>query len=59
MFVIIVIINGIIYVGFENDEINEFVKLKDVIKISKRDFGYVLVNKKNGGIIVFGIVLVV
>lgn len=54
----IAIINGIIHVGLENDEINELAKLKDVIKTSKRDFGYVLANKKNGGTTVSGTVLV-
>ncbi|MCE6056026.1 pseudouridine-5'-phosphate glycosidase [Mycoplasmopsis agalactiae] len=54
----IAIINGIIHVGLENDEINELAKLKDVIKTSKRDFGYVLANKKNGGTTVSGTILV-
>ncbi|MCE6078619.1 pseudouridine-5'-phosphate glycosidase [Mycoplasmopsis agalactiae] len=54
----IAIINGIIHVGLENDEINELAKLKYVIKTSKRDFGYVLANKKNGGTTVSGTVLV-
>ncbi|MCE6114261.1 pseudouridine-5'-phosphate glycosidase [Mycoplasmopsis agalactiae] len=54
----IAIINGIIHVGLENDEINELAKLKDAIKTSKRDFGYVLANKKNGGTTVSGTVLV-
>ncbi|EIN14851.1 Hypothetical protein Yei N [Mycoplasmopsis agalactiae 14628] len=54
----IAIINGVIHVGLENDEINELAKLKDAIKTSKRDFGYVLANKKNGGTTVSGTVLV-
>ncbi|WP_429993971.1 pseudouridine-5'-phosphate glycosidase, partial [Mycoplasmopsis bovis] len=43
----IAIINGVIHVGLETHQIEELGKLKDVIKTRKRDFGYVLANKKN------------
>ncbi|UOE63651.1 pseudouridine-5'-phosphate glycosidase [Mycoplasmopsis bovis] len=54
----IAIINGVIHVGLETHQIEELGKLKDVIKTSKRDFGYVLANKKNGGTTVSGTILV-
>ncbi|TKA58892.1 hypothetical protein MBOVa_7040 [Mycoplasmopsis bovis 8790] len=54
----IAIINGVIHVGLENHQIEELAKLKNVIKTSKRDFGYVLANKKNGGTTVSGTILV-
>ncbi|WHO14634.1 pseudouridine-5'-phosphate glycosidase [Mycoplasmopsis bovis] len=54
----IAIINGVIHVGLETHQIEELGKLKDVIKTSKRDFGYVLANKKNGGTTASGTILV-
>lgn len=54
----IAVINGVIHVGLETHQIEELGKLKDVIKTSKRDFGYVLANKKNGGTTVSGTILV-
>ncbi len=54
----IAIINGVIHVGLETHQIEELGKLKDVIKTSKRDFGYVLANKKNGSTTVSGTILV-
>ncbi|KNG79022.1 pseudouridine-5'-phosphate glycosidase [Mycoplasma sp. HU2014] len=54
----IAIINGVIHVGLEQEQIEQLAQLKDVIKTSKRDFGYVLANKKSGGTTVSGTILV-
>lgn len=44
----IAIIKGIIKVGLTEDEIEYLAHAKHVIKVSKRDFGYVLSQKKDG-----------
>lgn len=53
----IAIINGIIKIGLSEDEIEYLAKAKDVIKVSKRDFGYVLSQKKDGATTVSGTML--
>ncbi|MFA6377562.1 MAG: pseudouridine-5'-phosphate glycosidase [Acholeplasmataceae bacterium] len=44
----IAIIKGVIKVGLSEDEIEYLAHAKRVIKVSKRDFGYVLSQKKDG-----------
>lgn len=44
----IAIIKGVIKVGLSEDEIEYLAHAKHVIKVSKRDFGYVLSQKKDG-----------
>ena len=44
----IAIIKGVIKVGLTEDEIEYLAHAKHVIKVSKRDFGYVLSQKKDG-----------
>jgi pseudouridylate synthase len=44
----IAIIDGVITIGLSHDEIEYLAKAKDVIKVSKRDFGYVVSQKKTG-----------
>ena len=50
----IAIIEGVIKIGLETEEIEYLAKAKDVIKVSKRDFGYVLSQKKDGATTVSG-----
>jgi pseudouridylate synthase len=44
----IAIIDGIITIGLTEDEIIKLATSNDVIKVSKRDFGYVMSQKKMG-----------
>lgn len=53
----IAIIKGIIKVGLTEDEIEYLAHAKHVIKVSKRDFGYVLSQKKDGATTVSGTML--
>ncbi len=53
----IAIIHGIIKIGLTDDEIEYLGKAKDVIKVSKRDFGYVLSQKRDGATTVSGTML--
>jgi pseudouridine-5'-phosphate glycosidase len=54
----IAIIDGIIKVGLQKDEIEQLAKAKNVIKVSKRDFGYVLSKKLTGATTVSGTSLI-
>ncbi len=42
------IINGIIKIGLTDEELEYFASAKDVMKVSRRDFPYVVSMKKNG-----------
>jgi pseudouridylate synthase len=44
----IAILDGVIKVGLSDEEIELLAKAKDVVKVSKRDFGYVCSQKKMG-----------
>lgn len=50
----IAIIQGVIHVGLDQAEIEYLAQAKDVIKVSKRDFGYVLSQKRDGATTVSG-----
>ncbi len=50
----IAIIEGVIKVGLSNDEIEYLAKAKEVYKVGKRDFGYVISQKKTGATTVSG-----
>ena len=50
----IAIIDGVIKVGLSKDEIEYLAKAKDVYKVGKRDFGYVISQKKTGATTVSG-----
>lgn len=52
------IIDGVIKVGLEDDDLERLAKDKDVYKVSKRDFGYVLSKNKTGATTVSGTMLV-
>lgn len=54
----IAIIDGIIKVGLTEDEIKYLAQKKDVLKVSKRDFGYCVSQKKTGATTVSGTMLV-
>jgi pseudouridine-5'-phosphate glycosidase len=54
----IAIIDGMIKVGLSHDEITYLAQAKDVCKVSKRDFGYVLSQKKTGATTVSGTALI-
>lgn len=54
----IAILNGKIKVGLTDDEIEMLATAKDVYKVGKRDFAYVLSQKKNGATTVSGTSLV-
>lgn len=53
----IAIINGVIKIGLTDHEIEYLANAKDVIKVSKRDFGYVLSQKRDGATTVSGTML--
>ncbi|MDA0871352.1 MAG: pseudouridine-5'-phosphate glycosidase [Firmicutes bacterium] len=53
----IAIINGEIKVGLDEHDL-EILAKEDVVKVSKRDFGYVISQKKHGGTTVSGTILV-
>ncbi|MEF3692984.1 MAG: pseudouridine-5'-phosphate glycosidase [Acholeplasmataceae bacterium] len=53
----IAIIHGVIKIGLTDDEIEYLAQAKDVIKVSKRDFGYVLSQKRDGATTVSGTML--
>lgn len=53
----IAVIKGKIKIGLTEDEIEYLAQAKDVIKVSKRDFGYVLSQKKDGATTVSGTML--
>jgi len=54
----IAILNGIIKVGLTKDEIEFLAKEKDVLKVSKRDFGFVISQKRTGATTVSATMLV-
>jgi pseudouridine-5'-phosphate glycosidase len=54
----IAIIDGIIKVGLTEEEIKYLAQKKDVLKVSKRDFGYCVSQKKTGATTVSGTMLV-
>ncbi|MCF7931184.1 MAG: pseudouridine-5'-phosphate glycosidase [Acholeplasmataceae bacterium] len=54
----IAILNGQIKVGLTRDELQELAQSKDVLKVSKRDFGYVLSQKKTGATTVSATMLI-
>ncbi len=54
----IAIINGIIKIGLTHDEIEYLAKAKDVLKVSKRDFGYTLSKKRTGATTVSATMLI-
>ncbi len=54
----IAILNGQIKVGLTHDELLELAQSKDVLKVSKRDFGYTLANKKTGATTVSATMLI-
>lgn len=54
----IAIINGVIHVGLTDEELNVIAQSKDVYKVGKRDFGYVLSQRKMGATTVSGTVLI-
>ncbi len=54
----IAILNGQIKVGLTHEELLELAQSKDVLKVSKRDFGYVLANKKTGATTVSATMLI-
>ncbi len=54
----IAILNGIINVGLTKDEIEFLAKEKDVLKVSKRDFGFVISQKRTGATTVSATMLV-
>ena len=54
----IAILDGIIKVGLTENEIEYLAKAKDVYKVGKRDFGYVISQKKTGATTVSGTSLI-
>jgi len=54
----IAILNGIIKVGLTKDEIEFLAKEKDVLKVSKRDFGFAISQKRTGATTVSATMLV-
>jgi pseudouridylate synthase len=54
----IAILNGMIKVGLTKDEIEFLAKEKDVLKVSKRDFGFVISQKRTGATTVSATMLV-
>ncbi|MBE0700604.1 MAG: pseudouridine-5'-phosphate glycosidase [Acholeplasmataceae bacterium] len=54
----IAIINGVIKVGLTSDEIELLAKSKEVLKVSKRDLGYVISKKKMGATTVSATMLI-
>ncbi|HPG42670.1 MAG TPA: pseudouridine-5'-phosphate glycosidase [Acholeplasmataceae bacterium] len=54
----IAIIDGMIKVGLSHDDITYLAQAKDVYKVGKRDFGYVLSQKKTGATTVSGTALI-
>jgi pseudouridine-5'-phosphate glycosidase len=54
----IAIIDGMIKVGLSKEEVEYLAKAKDVFKVGKRDFGYVLSQKKTGATTVSGTSLI-
>lgn len=54
----IAIIDGVIKVGLTENEIMYLAQKKDVLKVSKRDFGYCVSQKKTGATTVSGTMLV-
>lgn len=54
----IAIIEGVIKVGLSKDEIEYLAKAKNVYKVGKRDFGYVISQKKTGATTVSGTSLI-
>ena len=55
---LIAIIDGVIRVGLSNDELEQFAKNKDAIKVSKRDLAYVVSQKKTGSTTVSATMLI-
>jgi len=54
----IAILDGQIKVGLTREELEQLAKSKDVLKVSKRDFGYVLSQKKTGATTVSATMLI-
>jgi pseudouridine-5'-phosphate glycosidase len=54
----IAILNGIIKVGLTHEEIEFLAKEKDVLKVSKRDFGFTISQKRTGATTVSATMLV-
>jgi len=54
----IAILNGIIKVGLTHDEIEFLAKEKDVLKVSKRDFGFTISQKRTGATTVSATMLI-
>ncbi len=54
----IAILNGIIKVGLTDDELETLAKSRDVLKVSKRDFGYVLSKGLSGATTVSATMLI-
>ncbi|HOI46223.1 MAG TPA: pseudouridine-5'-phosphate glycosidase [Bacilli bacterium] len=54
----IAILNGIVKVGLTTEEVEFLAKAKDVYKVGKRDFGFVVSQKKTGATTVSGTSLV-
>jgi pseudouridine-5'-phosphate glycosidase len=54
----IAILNGKIKVGLTSSELEELAKSKDVLKVSKRDFGFVLSQNKTGATTVSATMLI-
>ncbi len=54
----IAILNGVVKVGLSDEEIEYLAKAKGVYKVGKRDFGYVLSQKKTGATTVSGTSLI-
>jgi pseudouridine-5'-phosphate glycosidase len=54
----IAILDGVIKVGLTREEIERLAQAKDVIKTSRRDFPYVVAQKKNGATTVAGTMIV-
>jgi pseudouridylate synthase len=54
----IAIIDGVIKVGLTENEIKYLAQKKDVLKVSKRDFGYCVSQKKTGATTVSGTMLI-
>jgi len=54
----IAILNGKIKVGLTSTELEELAKSKDVVKVSKRDFGFVLSQNKTGATTVSATMLI-
>lgn len=54
----IAILNGQIKVGLTHEELLELAQAKDVLKVSKKDFGYVISQKKTGATTVSATMLI-